>query len=197
MSTRYHIYMGDDNDGPVDYTDPVGDSADPWLDVGPRPAPSATNYGIRAYDDATGLEEPNVNVVVRLAIDATGRNVSVVPAPPVGVVAEPVGVSGALVRWVFLPDPARPAPDGFNVYANPGPSVDYAAGPALAVLHVAGARDYRATLAGLTGGVSYSIGVRATIGAAEEQNATRATVIPRGTPPLPVSDLTVTATYRE
>jgi hypothetical protein len=79
MATRYHIYMGDDNDGPVDYTDPVGDSADPWLDVGPRPAPSATNYGIRAY----------------------------------------------------------------------------------------------------------------------EQNATRATVIPRGTPPLPVSDLTVTATYRE
>jgi hypothetical protein len=144
MATRYHIYMGDDNDGPVNYADPVGDSADPWLDVG----------------------------------------------------AEPVGVSGALVRWVFLPDPARPAPDGFNVYATPGPSVDYAAGPVLVILHVAGARDYRATLAGLTGGVSYSIGVRATIGAAEERNEARATVIPRGTPPLPVSDLTATASRK-
>src|SRR5438128_936214 len=138
MNVVYQIFKGSDSAGPIDYAQPVAEVPGTSWPMGPRPAPSDAWYGIRARDLDTGLAEPNIDVTLRLTIDAQGRNISNPPPSPVGITATPSGTDGALVQWKYLPAPGLPEPDSFNIYINQGASVDFGQAPALTVLYVAG-----------------------------------------------------------
>jgi hypothetical protein len=156
MAIRYHVYTNDGAGGPIDYSTPVADvSGTSWV-IPPAPT-SETHaaFGVRAYDDASGLEERNVDVVVRLDIDDLGDPIPATPAAPGYVRAEPAGVGELAVTWLL---PAHgPRPTSCRVYGGT-PTVSY--GAPLATVDPGPAPAATARLTGLTPGATYQVAVR-------------------------------------
>jgi hypothetical protein len=192
---RYHIYMTEDSI-PFDLTAPVADVATPYVDVGPVPAPGVLRVLVRAYDDATGLEESNVDCTVRIEVDAAGHDISRRPMSPLAVVATTQGTNSILVKWKYFYVPGMIDPAEFRVYATSGLAVDYAATSEV-VPYMAGIEDYSVIVPGLIGGTTYSVSVRAALEYADDGNSAAVRVTPRGNPPLNPTGLTATATFME
>lgn len=196
MAIKSLVYMGDHAGGPIDYSVPIGDVSGQAFDTPPLPAPSRTRFGIRNYDDATGLEDRNADVVLEVVIDEAGRDATNAPAAPLAVTAEPSGTAGILVRWRFVAVSGKSLPDAFHVYATAGAVVNYAVAPAVLVTPMSGQADYWALVSGLTGGVAYTVGVRAAVGLVLGPPG-EATATTQGIPPKDVTGLASVATFEE
>ena len=197
MPTRYHLYSGDHAGGPIDYSVPIGDVFGTVFDTPALPKPSRTWFGLRAWDDQTGMEEQNRDVTVFVALDAAGNDVSREPAAPLALTATPRGADGIEIRWRYMAQPNKPEPDHYQVWATPGVTVDYAQ-PAVALpLYMPGRLDYVSPLTGLLAGQLYAVGVRAALGPAVEQNTMQVQATVKGAPPKNPVDLTALVTFRE
>ncbi len=98
------------------------------------------------------------------------------------------------IEWPYpILDRAR-APTGFTFTLGPAGLPNYSS-PAATVLFDAGiANTFACNLAGLIGGTTYTIGVRAYNAIAEEANTNTVTVTADATGPSPVVQLTGIAT---
>lgn len=192
---RYHIYTGDSKGGPVDYSRPVGDSDSPSFDLA-LAHPGVTQVSVRAYDTITGYEDGNVDAIV-IKLDAMGRDVSQEPPAPMALTATAKGLDGVTVSWLYLGQPGKPEPDSFHIYMSQVDEIDYNLDPVMIVPYIPVAGRYTEYIAGLMGGTTYSIGVRAALGFAQEENTIKVQVVAKGSPPLNVTGLAATATFRE
>jgi hypothetical protein len=175
---HYRIYSGDSTGGPVDYTTILATTlANTWT----SPALSAgtsQRFAVRAFDPLTGLDDGNLDATVTVSLDETSNDVTSTPLGPMTLAASPGPGGSATASWSFLQPPGlRPPPAGFNVWLTAGSTVNYNAGPTASVPYVPGQTAYTATLSGLTGGATYSIGVRAWNATATEGNTLSARVV--------------------
>jgi hypothetical protein len=192
----YYIYSNAGTGDAIDYTTPKAvKTADSWTSAALN-APGDYKLAVRAYDARTGLEERNVDAVVELKLDVSGNDVTLVPAAPLGLRAFPIAGGKIRVEWSGACGDPSMLPVGFNVYCRAG-SIDYSH-PAASVPWAAGrAGSFSEDLGGLTGGVSYSIAVRAFTSVREEPNKTVVVVAADTTPPVHVDSLVAIATAQE
>lgn len=190
MTIQYRIYQGDSSGGPVDYTSIVTSTTSLSAALSPLSPGTTTKFGVRAYDTVSGVEEKNTDATVEITVDGSGDDATNRPYAPaqLRVFAGPGGT--ATVEWSYPYLDAARLPTGFRVYVGT-PSVSYAS-PAATVAWGGGGprpRTFRASLSGLSDGVSYQVGVRAYNASGEEPNATVATVVGRSTAPASVDGL--------
>lgn len=218
MSASYRIY-NNSGAGPIDYATPAATTqATTWTDPTPL-APGAWKWGVRAYDGfgdggfgcdpwsgfgspwgADGfagstygtLDDGNLDCAAAIAVSAGGDDQTNLPAAPHGLRAFPTAGAGLRVEWWSPPVSGPAAPTGFRVYAGT-PTISYAAGPA-AVVAPSSSRlgVYQASLAGLTPGSAYAIGVRAWNGTGEEPNTATVSATTSSAGPAAVTTLTAT-----
>jgi hypothetical protein len=194
MTIVYDIYSGDNAGGPVNYTTPVaaGVTGLSWTGTA-LPAPSTTRFAVRARDTVSGLSELNTDAVVTIPVSAAGADLGGLPAAPAHPRAVALAGGAARLEWAW-PYRRGPRPAGFRIYGDAGTgTVDHAT--VLATVPYSGpGTDYRATLAGLAGGTTYLLAVRAYNAAGEEPNVLTAAVTAVATPPANPTGLTATAT---
>lgn len=153
--------------------------------------PGIWSFGVRAAD-AYG-EEQNLDCSVTITLDATGRDISNMPAPPVGLRAIPTAGAGLTIIWSYPPTSGPGVPIGFHVYLGTAGAPDYTNAAATVTFGAAILGSWTAGLNGLIDGVTYSIGVRAFNAMGEEQNTATVSTMPDGAGPPPVSGLTATS----
>jgi hypothetical protein len=198
VTLAYRVYKGDAAGGPVDYATVVA-TVSTTTYVGAALAPSSrTRFGVRAYDTVTGLDDGNRDVAATVALDASGNDVSGTPGPILNLKAR-AGAAGTIsLSWVHHPA-GRPIPAGFKAWATAGPTVDYAAAPALTqsfapIAYDAADGRFSGTISGLTPGTAYAVGVRAYNAAGADSGTVSATVTPVAAGPAAVLGLSLTAT---
>jgi hypothetical protein len=193
VTIQYHIYTNDSAGGPVDYQTPIATVSATSFAAPPLAAGSDTTFAIRAFDPSSGLEEANVDARVRVILDALGNDITGRPAPVLGLSARAAAGGSIVVNWVRNPAAQADRPTGYNLYVgSPTPSFSSPA----ASLADTGARDYRATISGLTDGVAYQVVVRCFNAAGEEQNTNALTLTALSSGPNPVDGLSVSATFQ-
>lgn len=198
MAIQYHVYANDGAGGPVDTVTPVATvSGLSWLTPTLLPDSDWT-WLIRAFDTVSGLEEQNVVAKVRVKLDGSGNDVTAVPNPPRNLAARAKSGGTAVVDWAYVSAGQSGAPTGFRVWLTAGPTVNYAAAPAVTVPAVGNnpLRFYSAALSGLSDGVEYAIGVRAYNASGAETNTVAASVVGSSVPPADVQDLAGSAVSR-
>jgi hypothetical protein len=174
----YRIYAGNLSGGPIDYTTCVATtSLLTWTMPSGLPPNSSQRFGVRVYDSASQLEDDNLDAQVVVELDGSGKDVTLLPFPPIGLTAAARASGGCVVSWGYLLPPGAPVPTGFSVWITAGNSVDYAASPAATVPYSSKLASYSTPLSGLTGGSTYSIGVRASNSAGTESNSLIAQVV--------------------
>ena len=166
MAISYHVYTNDGRGGAVDYTRPIATvpaaSALPAaiLAVGPLGRPSDNLFAVRAFDDASGVEEANTDARVRVVLDATGRDVTARPLGVRGLAARWAVGNDVLVTWGYLPAGQGGPPASFAVAATPAdPAV--ALPPAPSVPFAPGVAGYGCRLIGLATATDWTISVTA------------------------------------
>jgi hypothetical protein len=140
----------------------------------------------------SGLEETNVDVVVSLDLNASRRDITNRPVPPEHLTVDPIP-GGAVVHWSYPFTAAANRPTDFRVYAGT-PTPDYGTILADVAYIRSSIAVFRATLTGLTPGVTYRVGVRASNATDEEDNTTVASVTIPASAPANVDSLAGTAT---
>lgn len=196
-SIIYHIYMNSGQGEPLDYLVPLASVGGLSWTSGPLNAPGDYRMGVRTFDPATGLEEQNVDAVVNVVLDALGRDVTRVPAAPMGPRALPLAGGGIRVEWAYAcTDPSR-QPLGFHVYLGTGSGPDYASPSATVPWSDQGQSRFRADLTNLTAETVYFLGVRAFNAVGEEANTVVLSIRADGTPPSQVDSLQAAATNQE
>lgn len=163
MTIQYNIYKGDNSGGPVDYGSVVATVAGTSWTSSALPVESRTRFGVRAFDTETGLEDKNLDATITVVVDASGADASREPGSPSGLSAVVSGSGSARIRWAYLETPGKPDPDGFNIYANIGDTVNWDAAPVQVVTFTPMARDFSAILSGLAAGSTHAIGVRSSL----------------------------------
>ena len=193
----YHVYANTGSGEPINYSvclaTVTGQSwTSPALTV-----PCHFKLGVRAFDSTLGLEEQNVDAVVELVLDASGNDVTRIPAPPLGLRAFSIAGGKVRVEWTIPGGDRSRQPLGFRVYLGTGSVPDYTLPVSTVAWSSARYGCFAAELAGLGNGSPRSIGVRSYNAVAEEQNATVLHVTPDGSPPSVVDSLEVVATNQE
>ena len=193
MTLEYHVYVNDAAGGPVNLTAPVATvSALTWSSAAITP-PADLTYLVRAYDTASGLEDPNGDARVRVVLDAAGDNITGLPNPPAGLSAVPRAGGTARVCWRYNPGGQGGPPSDFHVYMGAG-SVSYSS-PVATVPYDPNSpgRAYSALVSGLSDGVLYAVGVRAYNATGEESNTLAAAVTGMAVGPSAIQSLTASA----
>lgn len=193
MPTSYNVYGNGGLGGPVDYSTIVATTSSLNYTGATLANPSDTTFAVRATDGTS--EEQNIDCRVRIVIDVDGNDVSAIPNAPSMLSAVPTLGGGCRVDWLHVAVANTPVPLGFKVWLTSGPTVNYAASPAATVPFSPRLFRFSAVLSGLSDGVAYSIGVRATNQAGDETNTIRASVTGLAIGPSPVSGLTGTPSY--
>lgn len=193
MATSYNIYANDGLNGPVDYSTLIATTSSLNYTGTDLASPSDTTFAVRATDGTS--EEQNIDCRVRVIIDVDGNDVSAIPNAPTQFSAIATTAGGARVDWLHVPMMNVPVPTEFKVWLTSGPSVDYTAPPAETVPF--SPRQYRYTvgLTGLSDGITYAIGIRASNAAGDEPNAMQANVTGLASGPTAVASLTGSAVY--
>lgn len=166
MAISYHVYANDGQGGPVDYTRPIATVAlDPSAAAGsfltaPLAAPSDNLFAVRAFDDASGVEEANTDARVRVVIDDQGRDVSSRPNPVVGLAARWTVGDVALISWGYSTAGQGGMPTRFDVTASPATAGADAPAPArLSVACLPGVAGYGCRFEGLSCRSDWAIAV--------------------------------------
>jgi glucuronoarabinoxylan endo-1,4-beta-xylanase len=191
----YHIYANSGS-GPIDYSTIIatitGFTTTTWTSSA-LSHPGDWKFGVRAFNSSG--EEQNLDVFAEIILDSSGNDITNRPAPPNGLRALAMAAGAIRVEWTytaFLTSSAK-KPTGFHVYTGTGGSPSYASPAATVSYSSAIAGMFVANLTGLTGGTTYSIGVRAYNATAEEPNTTFVNVTADATGPAPVVSLTAAA----
>jgi hypothetical protein len=186
----YQVYGNIGTDDPINYGLPlVQTQATTWTTA--SLAPGTWRFGVRA-SNANG-EEQNLDCAVLIVLDDTGNDITNQPMPPSNFRAFATSGGGARVEWFYPPTSGPKTPTGFNVYVGTGGSPSYT-NPAATIAYSAGIRSYFAVnLSGLTGGLTYSVGVRANNAAGEEQNTSTIQVTAKTSGPSAVQSFLATA----
>jgi hypothetical protein len=192
--TGYHVYENSGDGGPINYASPVativGLSNTEW--ESPRLSPGTWSFAVRAYNPYG--EEQNVDVAVTIILDAYGRDVSNIPAPPITLAAVAIGAGKVRVEWAYPPTPRPQYPTGFHVYKGTGGVVNYASPAATVTASWTGLlAKSSATIPGLSDGVPYTFGVRAFNSFGEEANTRTVTATAKSVGPGPVQFLAISA----
>lgn len=187
----WHVYLGDNNGGPINYQVIVATVSDPTYTTASMPVGSMTLIGVRAFDTETGLEDQNTDVFIPLIVNSNGSNGSDRPGSPLALSVEPVGQDGAAVRWRYLRTPGMPDPDHFHIFEDTGEQVDWNADPDIVIPFNASNADYRVEIVALTTETVHAFGVQAVRGTSRDGNHAVALMTPKGSPPLNVSGLNV------
>jgi hypothetical protein len=193
----YAVYGNDGAGGPINYATPLAlVNGTSWTSSA-LAAPGQYRFGVRARAIDSGLEEQNLDAAVELVLDASGRDVTDVPLPPLGVRALPQAAGAIRVEWTCpCTDPLR-QPSGFHVYLGTPAAIDWSH-PVADVAWSGGVTgSFAATVAGLTGGATYGVNVRSYNMNGEEPNTGVVLVTADGTPPAGVDGLSAEATSQE
>ena len=141
------------------------------------PIPGTWKFGVRAYDTVTMLlEEENLDCSIVLILDAAGVDITNRPKPPTALRAFATAAGTIRVEWAYNTINPSPAPTGFHVYIGTGGTPSYVTPAATVSFFSAIGGTYVADLAALTGGIVYTVGVRAYNGIAEEPNTSTVNV---------------------
>jgi hypothetical protein len=191
----YHIYSNNGIGDPIDYTNPIANINLLTWTIGPLSYPGVWRFGVRPYDTLYGLEEENLDCAVTLILDAAGVDITNRPKAPTALRAIPRAGGTIRVEWAYNTINPQPAPTGFHIYKGTSGIVNYAS-PAATVSFagaIAGSGAYMADLVGLTDDTTYTIGVRAFNGTAEEPNTVTVSCAADASGPAAVHSLTATA----
>lgn len=192
MPTHYHIYGNSGTGGAVDHSTILatvtGTSWEsPALALGSR-----WTFAVRAFDEASGLEESNIDASVSIVIDGSGLDVTDLPGPPQAVTARATSSGIARIDWAYpAPRSRAKRPMGFHLYRG-APTPDFSEVAATVVYR--DAPSFAAAISGLEGGVTYQVAVRAFNSTGEEANPLTASVTAKESGPSAVDDLTSTLT---
>jgi hypothetical protein len=184
----YYIYSNTGS-GPINYNTPIatiyGYSNTTWTSS-PLAHPDTWMFGVRAFNGA-GIEL-NLDASITLILDALGHDITNRPKPPFGLRAFPMAGGALRVEWAYNTINPSPVPTGFHVYVGIG-SPNYGSPDATVPFTSAVGGTFVANLPPLSNGVTYTIGVRAYNGTAEEPNTVTVTATADSSGPLAVSGL--------
>lgn len=194
MATAYYIYKNTGAGDPINYSTPAATVSDLTWTSSTLSVPGTWSFGVRAFDTVSGLVEQNLDCSVTVTLDTSGQDITNQPLPAVAIRAFPLAGGSVRLEWPYpILDRARAA-TGFNVYIGTGGTPDYASPAATVLFDVGIANSFACNLAGLIGGTTYAIGVRAFNAIAEEANTNTVAVTADSTGPSPVVQLTGIAT---
>jgi hypothetical protein len=193
----YAVYGNTGVGDPIDYVNPLAILVGTSWTSDALAAPGQYKFAVRARDAASGLEEQNLDAAVELMLDATGRDVTDVPLPPMGVRALPLASGAIRVEWTCPCIDPRRQPDGFRVYLGTPQAIDYLQPVAVVPWSSSMAGAFSGTVASLVDGMAYGVNVRAFNSRGEEANTGVIQVTADGTPPALVDGLAAAATSQE
>ena len=193
MAIVYQVFSNDGLGGPIDYTTPIATVSGTSYTIGALAPSGDYRFGVRAKDTATGLAEANTQASVRIALDATGRDVGLVPNVPFATVARPTSNGGCLVAWSYFAAGQAAAPTSFLVYLTAGTSPALTT-PVATVAYQPGVSGYSCQLGGLADATTYTVSI-ISLGASAylTSAAASATVVGDATPPGDVDALAAVA----
>ena len=157
----------------------------------PLTVPGTWRFGVRAFNGFG--EEQNLDCSITLILDAGGGDITDRPIAPTALRAFPTAGGGVRVEWAYNTINPSPVPTGFHVYKGTGGTPYYGAPAVTVSFQAAIGVTFVANLAGLTNGTTYTIGVRAYNGLAEEPNTNTVNVTADSAGPSAVVDLTAGA----
>lgn len=192
IGIRYHVYGNSGTNDPIDYSVALVSTDGLTWTSGPLAHPGVWKFGVRAFSVGDNLEERNIDAVVTIQLDATGIDITKLPAPLLNLTGHASKNGSIILDWTYQLRNALKRPTGFHVYQGSGGPPNYSA-PVKVVPYAQGLTWFTATITGLTDGVSYTFGVRAYNATAEEQNTTSVTVTADATGPAAVINLTGTS----
>lgn len=161
MGKEYRLYANNFAGGEVDVSAPYAVTTSLSIAVGPLAFNADAKFLLRVCDTVTSLEEKNTAATTRIILDGSGVDITKRPAPVVFASARALAGGLAEVVFSFARNAFGGKPTGFKLWATAGGVVNYAASPNTTVAyedHLTQA--YRATISGLSNGVTYAIGVR-------------------------------------
>jgi hypothetical protein len=187
----FHVYANTGVGDPINYVLPVATVFGLTWTSGPLAYPGDWKFGVRAFDSCG--EEQNLDAAVELILDSGANDITRRPLPPAGLRAIAKAGGSIRVEWAYPSVNRAKLPTGFHVYTGTGGVPSYIT-PAATVAYSSGiAGTFSTMFTDLTDGATYTIGVRAFNGFAEEQNSTAVSVAADATGPLPVDSLSGTA----
>jgi hypothetical protein len=193
LTFGYHVY-DNGGSGPIDYSTIVatilGFTTTTWTSSA-LSFPGDWKFGVRAFN-ANG-EEKNLDAFVEIILDSSGNDITNRPIAPMGLRAFATAGAGVRVEWTYAAMNRAKLPTGFHVYIGTGGAPSYGSPVATVSYQAAIAGSWVANLAGLTGGTTYAVGVRAYNATAEEPNTTFVLVTADSSGPSSVVSLTATA----
>jgi hypothetical protein len=166
MSISYKIYANNGQGGLVDYDSPVATTSSLTWTVGPLAFPSDNRFGVRAFDDVSGIEEANTDATARIVLDLSGNDVTNQPNAVVGLAATATSGGTCWVTWGYDATNEGEPPAEFAVTLTAGTTPSLGP-PTATVPYQAGISGYDCTLSGLSSDTRYAITVQG-IGASND-----------------------------
>ena len=175
----------------INYATPIATASGTAWTSGTLAASGTWSFGVRAFDG--NGEEENLDCAVAIVLDGNGNDITNRPAPPIGLRAFATANASIRVEWGYPPTTGAKAPTQFNVYIGTGGTPNYAAPVATVAFNAVILSTFVTNLTSLTGGTTYSIGVRAYNACGTETNTIVVNVTADATGPAAVDSLVATA----
>jgi hypothetical protein len=187
---EYHVYSNTGIGDPINYSSIIATTGLLEWTSGPLTVPGTWRFGVRAFSPVTGLEEQNLDCSITLILDASGNDITNRPKPPTALRAFATAGGGIRVEWAYNTINPSPVPTGFNVYIGTGGTPSYGSPAATVPFAASIGATFVSNVGPLTSGITYTVGVRAFNGVAEDPNTTTVNVVPVSAGPTAVVDLT-------
>ncbi len=188
---EYHVYSNTGIGDPINYTSAIATTGLLTWTSSPLAYPGTWRFGVRAFNGYG--EEQNLDCSITLILDAAGHDITNRPVAPTALRAFPTAGGDVRVEWAYNTINPSPVPTGFHVYIGTGGSPSYAAPVATVPFGAAIGATFVSNIGPYTSGITYTVGVRAFNGVAEEPNTNTVNVVPNSAGPSAVVDLTGTA----
>jgi hypothetical protein len=192
--TIYHVYANSGIGDPINYRSPIASLTTPGFQTSALSHPGTWSFGVRAFDQGSGLEEQNLDCGVTLILDSSGNDITNQPPPPLAIRAYAKAGGAIQVEWTYPLSTPLSTPTGFHVYIGAGTTPNYTTPAATVPYNRMAANTFVQVISGLGDGVSYSVGVRAYNAVSEESNTNVVSVTAVATGPAAVDLFTGIAT---